>query len=188
MTKGFFSLEEEVILKKNLLRCSGRIRDGKFLFYLPANLQNDVVKKTVIKLREKLLTRLKKAYEYYDFFLQNLSTIDQPEQLIELAEEIYQRKYPVRDFSLTIKFKRQKTVMGTYHLKQPKRVVMYINSYFRNAPICLLEYIIAHELSHHHFPGHNLAFYRELSQLCVDHQRKKRLANQYLILKEAQLI
>lgn len=187
MTSRSFYLEEEVILKEKLHRCSGRIRDGKFLYYMPANLKQDVAKKIVLEMRKNLANRLQEAFRYHDFFLKNLSNIDQPGKLVELAAEIYQRKYPALDFSLTIKFRRQKTVMGTYHFKQ-SQVVIYINNYFKNAPICLLEYIIAHELSHHHFPGHNSAFYQELSQLCVDHQSKKKLASQYLLLKEAHII
>lgn len=105
-----------------------------------------------------------------------------------MAEKVYTSKYPAIDFPLTIKFRRQKTVMGTYRRRPDGEVTVYINDYFKGAPEILFEYIVAHELSHHHCPGHDRAFYSELAQLCPDHGKKRKLANEFLILKEAHIL
>ncbi|WP_127016230.1 M48 family metallopeptidase [Anoxybacter fermentans] len=182
-----FQLKEEVIFKKGIRCCSGRIREGKLLYYLPRQMKRELVEKVLAEIRQNLILRLKDAYRYYNYFRKCQSHIHKSYELKKMAEEIYTRKYSTLDFSLTIKFRRQKTVMGTYRRKKDGKVVIYINDHFKNAPEFLLEYVIAHELSHHHFSGHDQAFYRELSQLCPDHKKKRKLANQYLLLKEAEI-
>ncbi len=188
MNEKKIKLVEEVIVKKGTRRCSGRIRDGKFLYYMPEALSKKQAEEIILEIRQSLLNRLQQAYQSYDYFVQNRSTITQPQQLARMAEQIYRRKYAAMIYPLNMQFRRQKTVMGTYRRNKSGEVTIYINDYFKNGPLFLLEYIIAHELSHHHFAGHDKNFYRELAQLCPDQQIKHKLASQYLILKEAQIL
>ncbi|MCK4259160.1 MAG: M48 family metallopeptidase [Halanaerobiales bacterium] len=188
MAKFQSDLPEEVILKDGARRCSGRIRDGKFVYYLPKRLKKEIRESIIVNLREKLKNRLQDAYRFYSIFKNHRSTIQDAEDLKKMAEEIYTQKYPALDFPLLIQFRRQKTVMGTYRKNNNGEVKIYINDFFKNAPEILINYIIAHELSHHHYSGHDKAFYGELSKLCKDHEKKRNLASQYLILKEAQIL
>ncbi len=188
MPRLTFNLPEEVIYKSGTRQCSGRIRDGKFVYYLPKGIKKATEKTITISLRQKLQSRLQEGYQYYSIFKKHQSIFENSEDLSKLAEQIYTQKYPQMDFTLKINFRRQRTVMGTYRKKPDGEVRIYINDLFKNAPEMLLNYIIAHELSHHHYSGHDKAFYKELSELCTDHEKKRRLASQYLILKESQIL
>lgn len=182
------SLPEEIVYKTSARLCSGRIRDGKFLYYVPKRMKKEAVAKVIDSMRPRLEERLRIASRSLAYFLEHPSDVNDNAALRKMAEEIYTRKYPALDFPLTIKFRRQKTVMGTYRRRATGEVAVYINSFFKNAPLILLEYIISHELSHHHFTGHDRAFYAELGALCQNHRQKRQLANQFLTLKEAKIL
>ncbi|MCG8643894.1 MAG: M48 family metallopeptidase [Desulfobacterales bacterium] len=188
MKEAFFQLNEVIIYKKGIKRCSGRVRDGKFLYYISDQVSKDRECKIIIELRKKLAKRLKEAGQFIDYFRENSSKIDNTIDLKKIAIKIYTKKYHILDFPLTIKFRKQRTVMGTYRMNNDGTVIIYINNLLKNAPIVILEYIVAHELSHHRFSGHTHKFYDELSQLCPEMEIKKRLAGQYLLLKEAKFL
>lgn len=181
-------LPEEVHYKTGTRRSSGRIRDGKFLYYIPKQMKPEAVERVLATLRPQLQKRLEDALCHADYFVHTPSTVTGADGLRKMAEEIYTRKYRRIDFPLTIKFRRQKTVMGTYRRKGDGPVTVHINDYFQAAPSILLEYIIAHELSHHRCPGHDRAFYRELAELCPDYLAKRKLANEFLLLREAKFL
>lgn len=183
-----FQINEEIVYKKGIRRCSGRIRDGKFLYYLPKGLKKEVMERITADLRKNLLARLKEAYPYQQFFKKYMTKLNQAAQLKTMAESIYIRKYPHVDFPLAISFRRQKTVLGTYRRNADGEVTIYINDLLKKAPEMLIEYVVAHELSHHHCPGHDKAFYRELSALCPNHEEKRKLATQFVVLREAGII
>lgn len=178
-------LPEEIQYKTGTRQSSGRVRDGKFLYYIPKRMKPEAVHKVLDAMRPRLQKRLENALCYFDYFSTHPSAITGVDGLRKMAVEIYSRKYKEIDFPFTIKFRRQKTVMGTYRRKGDGQVTVHINDYFKGAPLILLEYIIAHELSHHHCPGHDRAFYQELAQLCPDYAKKRNMANDYLLLKEA---
>ena len=182
------ALKEEIVFKKGIRRCSGRIREGKYLYYLPRGLKDNEVKEITTRIKENLSARLKDAYSYKSFFAGRETGGRSSADLTRMAHQIYTRKYPQVDFHLNVRFRRQKTVLGTYRQKKNGKVLVYINDHFRNAPDFLLEYIIAHELSHHHYSGHDKAYYQELGQLCPGHQKKRDMANRYLLLKEAHIL
>ena len=183
-----YHLPEEIIYKTGTRVCSGRIREGHFLYYIPRKMKSEVINEVVAGMRIRLQERLEIAGRSLQFFQANSSTINDAAGLYKMAEMVYTRKYPALDFPLVIKFRRQKTVMGTYRKKSDGVVTININAFFKNAPLMLLEYIIAHELSHHHYSGHDKGFYGELLSLCPDHKKKRVLANQFLTLKEAHLL
>lgn len=188
MKENISQLNEVIVYKKGTKRCSGRIRDGKFLYYISDWVSKEGESKIITELRNKLSKSLEEAMEFLDYFQKNCSKIDTDLKLKKMAIKIYHRKYLKLDFPLNIMFRKQRTVMGTYRINCDGVVLIYINDLLKNAPNFILEYIIAHELSHHRFLGHNSEFYNELSQLCNEIQIKKRLANQYLLLKEAKFL
>lgn len=180
-------LPEEIQYKSSTRQSSGRIRDGQFLYYVPKRMKPEAVRRVLDAMRPRLQKRLADALSYMDYFTHNPSQVIEAGGLRQLAETIYTRKYPEIDFPFMINFRRQKTVMGTYRRNSAGQVTIHINDYFKGAPLPLLEYIIAHELSHHHCPGHDQAFYQELSQLCPEYAKKRELANAFLLLREAHL-
>ncbi|MCH5253069.1 MAG: M48 family metallopeptidase [Lachnospiraceae bacterium] len=132
------------------------------------------LKKPLTELRENAIymrvtahsTKVERKKQLDSWYRQRLE--ERLAELIPTCEEI------VGKHALEWRFRRMKTRWGTCNI-QKKRICLNIQL-AEKPPECL-EYVVIHELTHLHEPGHNKRFWGLMDVFCTDWREKKRKLN-----------
>jgi len=151
---------------KDKKHSSGSIRGDQIILYISSRLSKEDQQIHIDALTEKLLKNRSQNVAAY-----NPSGIITDGDLAVLSEEINKKYY---NFPLaSIRFKKQESRWGSCSTRTRQ---IYISNRMINAPIELLEYLIAHELCHLKEANHGKGFWALVAVACPDYkERRKRL-------------
>lgn len=173
-------MEREIpveIVYKDKRNSSGRIREGRIVLYISSRLSKAEQARHVHLLTRRLLNQRRKLDQLAFLPLPEESSVvpgRTDEDLARIAARLDRRYWRFGDVS--IKFRKQESRWGSCN---PASRRIHISHRLKDAPLQLLEYVVAHELCHLQIPNHGAAFWRLLSRAFPEHRRLRALLHAY---------
>ncbi len=162
------------IVYKDKRNSSGRIREGRIVLYISSRLSKAEQARHVQLLTRRLVNQSRKLDQ---LALPGESPVvpgRTDEDLARIAARLDRRYWRFGDVS--IKFRKQESRWGSCN---PAGRRIHISHRLKDAPLELLEYVVAHELCHLQIPNHAAAFWRLLSRAFPEHRRLRALLHAY---------
>lgn len=163
---------EVIIDYRDKKNSSGKVFEGKLYLSISNRLSKKEQQEHIRILTDKLFKKLLWAQNIP--FYENRGPVQTDEDLWKLVNTINQRYYQVPLEKAV--FHKQNSTWGTCSLKSR---CIYLSHRLKNAPLDLIWYVIAHELSHMKEPSHNKRFWSIVEKACPNYKGIKKLLNAY---------
>ena len=124
-----------------------------------------------IHIKEKYIENKKYTRRVYDEWIKEYSNKILTESVIkyQTALQKYGIKFP------KIEIRQMKNRWGSCF---PKNNKMVFNLSLIKTPICCVEYVVLHELSHFKYPNHSKSFYNFVTVFMPDWKQRKKLLDE----------
>ncbi|MGE5577655.1 MAG: M48 family metallopeptidase [Syntrophothermus sp.] len=175
-------MEREIpveIVYKDKRHSSGRIREGRIVLYISSRLPKAEQARHVRLLTQRLISQSRRM-ELVAPPGETPTGADRTDaDLARIAMRLDREHW--RFGPVSIKFRKQEARWGSCN---PTSRRIYISHRLKDAPLELLEYVVAHELCHLQEPNHGAAFWRLLSRAFPEWRRLRTRLRAYGFRKD----
>ena len=173
--------QQKVYEKSSLKKDSGTFRNGEIVYLLGnpykiniisdknnfININNEYID---IHVKEKYILNQKYIKTLYEKYLKEYARKIYIDLIIKYQQMIKNYKIEIPELEI----KKMKSRWGTC-IPSKKKIVL--NFSLIKTPICCIEYVVLHELSHFKYQNHSKNFYDFISMFMPDWKERRRILN-----------